>query len=846
MFVVNAMEDISREELVDKANAELIERGKIDFDYFGREYSEEEKYKLSKNKYLVGMRNLIVYGEPHGDFNNDRYRELGFSMDNTEVSNYLYPNIPSIVPLYTKNWIREPWHNEDVLKRTWGIKYVKGSTYMFNDDKDYNKSIKLGLREVYNEEDFPDEFLNREDLYKFVHVYQPPTSWSWGFGVTFHNNGNNYMTVPMSPEGLKGDLSVDFEELPSSAVPRDKVQVLVQIKSSFKTNLTEIDGNAPLFKWEITDKTSNTPIPSVKYYGYVESDTGNVELSANGETIFLAEFEMPENDVNIKFEINKDGTKPSEMFLDNNILETVITPAIGIDTFGDFNLDYNILSKKVRFPLVNGVDIIARLSAPRGYLFGNAWGALNIYNESNNLFRGFQNKVLAVDELAGLIVKNPIINTTIHRKDATYDSSNLYDNPLESKWFDGPSSKKASGKITFGGRAYGNYEYTVTRTKEDGTTYTESRSSTTSAAFNSGTDTRTITTKIYNGKSSIPAKTFENKIDFNTTNYLQKNLFWTSEPYKFNVVRWMCHEDEDDSLYGWTTVPGRYQRTFTQQNSGILKWTTASTMKNDYKKSREAARNKDYRKSEYDKAVFASDIDFKYVDYPIKSGYYFNPTGTYTFDVETVTYKTNINETKDHKDLVAAVIDSFRYESDLMYINSYQEPVNLQNQSLPKSGNNYARRAASLTAKDPTGVDGVEMLNVEIEDYTKDFEELEHSEKSGEYTHEYLEAILEGYDESGTIGSANNYKYREYIKDGQKIYRITEKTTVTIKINTDNKKVYTYVNMPDGKYTVKAWIGDIPLSGTSNEYKKLGTLKGISALDVIEVSVKGSMFEDTN
>lgn len=52
--------------------------------------------------------------------------------------------------------------------------------------------------------------------------------------------------------------------------------------------------------------------------------------------------------------------------------------------------------------------------------------------------------------------------------------------------------------------------------------------------------------------------------------------------------------------------------------------------------------------------------------------------------------------------------------------------------------------------------------------------------------------------------------------------------------------------MPDGKYAVKAWIGDIELSGTNNEYKKLGLLKGISWLDEIEVSVKGSMFDDAN
>ena len=34
-----------------------------------------------------------------------------------------------------------------------------------------------------------------------------------------------------------------------------------------------------------------------------------------------------------------------------------------------------------------------------------------------------------------------------------------------------------------------------------------------------------------------------------------RRIFWTSEPYKFDVVRYICHQDVDDSLYGWTTVP---------------------------------------------------------------------------------------------------------------------------------------------------------------------------------------------------------------------------------------------------------------------------------------------------
>jgi hypothetical protein len=637
------------------------------------------------------------------------------------------------------------------------------------------------------------------------------------------------------------DISAQFEDLPSSVAEGDEVLVGVKIKSSYNTELT----NVP-FKWEITMKDGK-PVTAT-FTGHANIGEGNIgKISAKGEAVLYASFKMPDNDVNIKFEINKDGTNPPESGLENNVLESVITSAVLINTEGDFNLDYNVLSKKVRFPLADGKPITARLSAPRGSLSGNAWGALNIYNNSPDLFRDYEDKALAVNESAGTITKYPVINATINRKDATYDSTtDKYDNPVQSKWLDGPTVKTAIGSISFGGTAYAQYRYTVPKINEDGTEGTKTETGTTSAAFNSGTDKRTITTKIYNGKASITPKTFENKIENNVVNYLQKNLFWTSEPYKFDVVRWMCHEDIDGSLYGWTTVPGRYQRTFTQQNSGTINWVASSTMKKDYTKSREAARKMDYRKSEYDKAVFSSDIKLKNVDYPIKAGYYFNPTGTYTFTVETVTYKTTQAETKDHADLVNAVIDSFRYESDLMYINSKKELVNIQNEPISKSGKSYARRPAALTAKDPTGVDGVKMLEVEKKDYKKNVEEIKHSEESDGFTHEYLKAILEGYEESGTIGSKNNYKYREYIKNGQNLYKITEKTTVTIKINPNNINVYTHINMPDGKYKVAAWIDDIKLSDMNHSYKNLGVIKGISNLDVIEVDVKGTLYDDQN
>ncbi len=646
---------------------------------------------------------------------------------------------------------------------------------------------------------------------------------------------------------IQKDLWLQLEELPSSVVVGDKVQVVVQVKSSFEQDLSKAAGNAPSYKWDIVDKSTNQPIDSVTYDGYAKTATGNLEIAANGETALYAEFLMPQNDVEIRFEINKDGTSPKETLLENNVLNAVITTSIPIFTTGAFDLDYNVLSRDVKFPLAGGKAIIAKLRAPSGSLYGNAWGALNIYNNTPTLFREFKSDDLEVNQQAGTIVKYPEIEATINRKDASYDiDTKSYDNPLESKWLKGPDFKTAYGKISFGGNAYGSYEYSVKKIRDDGSRYTERKTSTTSAAFNSGTDTTSITTYIYNGKSLIPAKTFENKIEYNYVNFLKKNMYWTSEPYKLDVIRWMCRQRVDDSQYDWTVAPGEFKRIFTQQNSGVVNWGVASNMKNDYMRSREAARKGDRRKTEYDKAVFASDIGFKNIEYPIKSGYYFNPTGKYTFTVETVTYKTNDNSTKDHKDLVDAVIDSFCYDTDFMYINSKKEAVNIQNEVLAKSGNDYVRRPAALTAKDSTGVDGLKLLYVDKTGYKKDIEELKHSQNSGEYTHEYLMEILEGYEESGTIGSKNNYKYREYIKDGQNIFRVIEKTTVTIQINPLNIKLYTHVRMPDGKYTVAAWLGDVPLSAIDNEYKKLGVLKGVMSLDQIEVTVNGTFYDDQN
>jgi len=57
--------------------------------------------------------------------------------------------------------------------------------------------------------------------------------------------------------------------------------------------------------------------------------------------------------------------------------------------------------------------------------------------------------------------------------------------------------------------------------------------------------------------------------------------------------------------------------------------------------------------------------------------------------------------------------------------------------------------------------------------------------------------------------------------------------------------------MPDGEYYIRVWMADINLASNNfaninNAYNSLGTLKGIVLLDEINITVKGSMHDDTN
>ena len=199
-----------------------------------------------------------------------------------------------------------------------------------------------------------------------------------------------------------------------------------------------------------------------------------------------------------------------------------------------------------------------------------------------------------------------------------------------------------------------------------------------------GKNTQVNVRHIYTMVVRLLHRNLSKGIENNVANSLERKLFWTSKPHMFNVVRLMYHMDENGNLGAPEQVDCQYQRNFTQQNTGKINWSIPASMGANYKRSREAAKRQDTRNSELDRAVFASDKVHQNLAYPIRSGYYFNPTGTYQFTVETVTYKSTNNDTEDHKNIVQALINSFRYESDLVYINNKNQAVDLRNQPANK------------------------------------------------------------------------------------------------------------------------------------------------------------------
>jgi hypothetical protein len=196
-------------------------------------------------------------------------------------------------------------------------------------------------------------------------------------------------------------------------------------------------------------------------------------------------------------------------------------------------------------------------------------------------------------------------------------------------------------------------------------------------------DQRSVTVNVYNGMETLPTiPTFKSEIEDNQNRSPVKNLWWQSTVLPIQVVRMMYTEYSGGlnaprgSLGSMTPVPGQFPRQFVEQNTAVLEWGIAEgqSMFDGYRPDRERALAHDFRINPDQRAVFASDYSFRDIRFPIRSGYFFNPTGTYTFTLTTEIYKRENAETPEHRHLVDELIRSFRYETNMVFINPVRFP----------------------------------------------------------------------------------------------------------------------------------------------------------------------------
>jgi hypothetical protein len=302
------------------------------------------------------------------------------------------------------------------------------------------------------------------------------------------------------------------------------------------------------------------------------------------------------------------------------------------------------------------------------------------------------------------------------------------------------------------------------------------------------------------------------------------------------LIRWMAHLDVNNEVEEWFEVPGQYKRTFIGQSSGTVTWEVSESMDDFYKDDREAALARVQGKDNYKQAIFASDKQFsdmtKY-PYPFKSGYYFNPGGTYTCTVETIQYKDEEKPTEEHRELVEAIKAAFCYESNLIYVNSSQNYSTLGEITQAKS-------RGLLTVKTEPEVQG--QLDPDYDRIYARIDEADAHSANPVETHELIKEILEGYKESETEYVYEEYLYRE--QTNKKIYRITEETVITFTIAVPRGKMYTHVNMANGDYTVVARVGRMEFEFDYAPHNRGKLIMQGFNLDGMSVNVRGSMHDD--
>ena len=856
-------------------------------------YKSANYYKESINldgRTLALNRDFLEAGVPYanaieqegiGSINQDKYRKFrlpygsrftisshkqegeeeyyGYSPEGSLVENPNYHwNSWDGELIENRTYVKAPWNNKDKVsvrqvctgyfnskrnvtytcpngeKKTLAAAIQTGMNIRYG-DKPASEAVykSSSTQRVYNKGERPSQ---GGEWIEYVDIAQPPTYYSWGQGYLYFDNGTRYMGVDIAPYCLvASDLSVEFDKpLPGKTKNGEEIEIVAHSNSNFKKDI------ATCYRWTVVGATTGKKVQEVEYklYDEIVSYNGECTIPApNKQALFKVKFTMPEEPVVVTLEINYKAPYVDEGDYENNKITYKVEWQPYIKTETDYILEYDELTKQVEGPIAKSGSS-ASISLPKGSWNGEASGALNVsIDNSKSAINGATIKEGTNDPVSGEVTsatRNPILTGTIKRSDFGDNPDNYYASNSKD-----PAVK--SLKASFQGMMQRPWKYTYYTpepyTGSDGKQYSRDveheETGISTGEFVPGENVITVTARIYNGRENVPhvaARDFKKEIDDNTHISLAKTIWWESDEYHMLVQRWMKHvfltEPEE-----YEAIKGQYKRIFTQQNKATIEWGISESMSSIYEVDLNSAKRKSTNKSDYPHVPFATDRDLqRQYKYPFKSGYYFNPVGEYTFTIRTEIYKDEAKETQEHKELVDKVLQSFNYGSNMTYVDK---------------GSNYQLK---LEIDDPTATSAAEGLLGIQRDYTYVTEyEIPHSPDATGYTHNYFKEILEGYDESNTQNSKANYRYREYIQDGQHIYKVIEETIVTITVNPSNQKCYTFGGMKNGKYYMTAWLNDVDVSDITKVPKM--TLKGVNTekqLDEIALQVHGSMYDDLN
>ncbi len=219
----------------------------------------------------------IVYGSSHGTsivhHGQHMVRYSGYNKFGDPVSTDGFP--------WDAGWSGVPMHNLNLLSPPWENKAKKGKFDDFpsnftgqitdkykelNPKLHFEQQILTALNKkyagvrygdylMYNNQNF--HYKDRKVYYKngaptggwikYVHVIQPPTYLSQGFGRVYLES-NTYMDVPIASfattEG--SDISAEFDDLLTSAAAGERVEVSVLVDSTFPKEVS------PAYSWVLT------------------------------------------------------------------------------------------------------------------------------------------------------------------------------------------------------------------------------------------------------------------------------------------------------------------------------------------------------------------------------------------------------------------------------------------------------------------------------------------------------------------------------------------------------------------------------------------------------------------